>query len=108
MTATNGLIFSPQGLHFLPNIVEVFPQLDNTVISVIMQLLLQTEIILECSVSVNLFTYYSSSIYSGWKKGLFNFKGNIDVVSKAITQKRIKVIVTVLIILSFSIFILVS
>ena len=85
------MFISPSGIFFLPKIVNHFPQLDSTVILLAVQLLLHAEIVLDCNISVNIFTYYSPAVYSGLKKGLFHFKKDVNQVNKALMLKRSKV-----------------
>ena len=82
---------SPTGLQFLPTIVELFPVADAQLLLSCFQMLLLTEIALECSNLVNIFSYFPPSVRNWMKKGLFLCKGQQDTVSKHLKTKRLKV-----------------
>ena len=83
--------YSPTGIQFLPAIVSLFPILDTCLIKTSLKILLQAEVILECSAPVNVFTYYAPNVRSWWKKGLYLSQGTEEQIGRAVIQKRTKV-----------------
>lgn len=71
--------------------IKLFPPMDHSLLLNGLQLLFQTELILDCGATVSIFTYFAPVVRSWWKKGLFVSKYKDDSVGRAVTQKRLKV-----------------